>query len=123
MTDPEKPADPENPAKELPPGVPEPPDMSKVSDLRRRMAKNRSGRRKKPVTSDRGRQARDIGTYTIIPMMMVAGPLVGYLMGKGIENLFGGQPWPSVVGMLFGLVAAFRQIFLLLARKGKKEKE
>ena len=123
MTDPEKPADPESPAEELPPGVPEPPDMKKVQDLRRRMDKNRSGRRGKSPSGDRGRQARDIGTYTIIPMMMIAGPLVGFLMGKGLEKLFGGQPWPSVGGMLFGLVAAFRQIFLLLARKGKKERD
>ncbi len=123
MTDPEKPTDPETPAEELPLGVPEPPDMNKVRDLRRRMTKNRSRRRRKAPSNDRGQQARDIGTYTIIPMMMVAGPLVGYLMGKGLENIFGGQPWPSVVGMLFGLVAAFRQIFLLLARKGKKEGE
>ncbi len=121
MTDPEKPTDPEQPAEELPPGVPEPPDMNKVRDLRRRMSKNRSRRRRKSPSSDRGQQARDIGTYTIIPMMMVAGPLVGYLMGKGLENMFGGTPWPSVVGMLFGLVAAFRQIFLMLARKGKEK--
>jgi F0F1-type ATP synthase assembly protein I len=123
MTDPEKPAETETSTQELPPGVPEPPDLSKVRDLRRQMAKDRSGRRKNPSSNDRGRQARDIGTYTIIPMMMVAGPLVGYLMGKGLENLFGGRPWPSVAGMLFGLVAAFRQIFLLLARKGKTDQE
>jgi F0F1-type ATP synthase assembly protein I len=118
MTDGESP---DTPDEELPPGVPEPPDMNKVRDLRQRMTKNRSGGPRKSLSKNHGQQARDIGTYTIIPMMMVAGPLVGYLMGKGLENLFGGTPWPSVVGMLFGLVAAFRQIFLLLARKGKKE--
>lgn len=121
MTDPKKTAGSEVPDEELPPGVPEPPDMNKVRDLRQRMTKNRSGRRRKPLSGDQGKQARDIGTYTIIPMMMVAGPLVGYLMGKGLENMFGGTPWPSVVGMLFGLVAAFRQIFLLLARKAKEK--
>jgi F0F1-type ATP synthase assembly protein I len=123
MTDPEKPADSETPAEDLPSGVPESPDMNKVRDLRRRISKNRSGRRRKSSFQDRGQQARDIGAYTIIPMMMVAGPLVGYLMGKGLENMFGGQPWPSVAGMLFGLVAAFRQIFLMLARKGRKDQE
>ena len=55
-------------------------------------------------------------------MMMIAGPLVGYLLGKGLENLFGGQPWPSVAGMLFGLVAGFRQVYLLLVRKGRSER-
>jgi F0F1-type ATP synthase assembly protein I len=107
-----------------PPGVPEPPDMAKVDDLRERMAKERSGRRgSRRGTGEAGKQARDIGTYTIIPMMMVAGPLVGYLIGKGVENMFGGQPWPGVIGLLFGMVAAFRQIFLMLAERSKKDQE
>lgn len=114
----------ENPSETLPLGVPEPPDMAKVNDLRERMDRDRSARGgaagRRIIKKDRGKQARDIGTYTIIPMMMIAGPLVGYLMGKGVENIFGGEPWPGVVGMLFGMVAAFRQVFLLLAERGKK---
>ena len=114
MTDEEKPI----------PGVPEPPDMTKVDDLRERMDQDRSARRgsgRGILKKDTGKQARDIGTYTIIPMMMIAGPLVGYLLGKGVENMFGGEPWPGVTGMLFGVVAAFRQVFLLLANKDPKK--
>ena len=127
MTDPIKPgpfaANGDEPDETLPPGVPEPPDMAKVNELRERIDKDRSARRgtgRGILKKDSGKQARDIGTYTIIPMMMIAGPLVGYLLGKGVENIFGGEPWPGVVGMLFGMVAAFRQVFLLLAERGKK---
>ena len=113
-----------NSSQPLPPGVPEPPDLAKVRDLRQRMEKDRAGRRRgRRFNQQTGQQARDIGTYTIIPMMMVAGPLVGYLLGKGIENMFGGEPWPGVIGLLVGLVAAFRQIFLLLAAKTKQDRE
>jgi F0F1-type ATP synthase assembly protein I len=117
--------DPDDGTENLPPGVPEPPDMAKVDDLRGRMERERGGRRGRRrgmFDKDAGSQARDIGTYTIIPMMMIAGPLVGYLLGKGAENLFGGEPWPGVIGMLFGVVAAFRQVFLMLADKGRKKK-
>ncbi len=134
MTDQDKPdpVGPGNgdPAEKLPPGVPEPPDLAKVRDLRQRLAQDRSARGGSGPGGGRGpgrgaptgKQARDIGTYTIIPMMMIAGPLVGYLLGKGAENLFGGEPWPGVIGMLFGLVAAFRQIFLLLAARVKRDR-
>ncbi len=102
--------------------IPDPPDMAKVRDLRERMEKEKAGRsRGLGRGTPTGKQGRDIGTYTIIPMMMLAGPLVGYLLGKGLENLFGGEPWPGVAGMLFGLVAAFRQIFLLLADRAKRD--
>ena len=129
MTDQEKPdsesPDDGNSAETLPPGVPEPPDLAKVRDLRERMEKDKAERRGSRRGLGRGtptgKQGRDIGTYTIIPMMMLAGPLVGYLLGKGLENIFGGEPWPGVAGMLFGLVAAFRQIFLLLADRAKRD--
>ena len=129
MNDLEKPdsesPDDENSAETLPPGVPEPPDLAKVRDLRERMEKDKAERRGSRRGLGRGtptgKQGRDIGTYTIIPMMMLAGPLVGYLLGKGLENIFGGEPWPGVAGMLFGMVAAFRQIFLLLADRAKRD--
>ena len=122
MTDQEKPDSGDTP-EILPPGVPEPPDLSKVRDLRERMEKDKAERRGsgRGRGTPTGKQGRDIGTYTIIPMMMLAGPLVGYLLGKGLENIFGGEPWPGVAGMLFGLVAAFRQIFLLLADRAKRD--
>lgn len=130
MTDQDKP-DRENPAAPLPPGVPEPPDLAKVRDLRKRMEQDRlgrseaghGGRRGSGVRNISGKGARDIGTYTIIPMMMIAGPLVGYMLGKGLENMFGGEPWPGVAGLLFGMVAAFRQIFLLLADRARRDRE
>ena len=119
----EIPADPR--VEPLPPGVPEPPDMAKVRDLRERMEDDRADRRRgrgRGLGKETGKQARDIGTFTIIPMMMVAGPLVGYLLGKGFASMFGGEPWPEVVGLLVGLVAAFRQIFLLLAERARRER-
>ena len=121
MTDQEN----ENPEGPLPEGVPEPPDLSKVHDLRARMKEERSAGRGGPrgYDSDKGKQARDIGLYTVIPMMMVAGPLIGYLLGKGWENMFGGEPWPGVIGLLVGLVAAFRQIFILLAERSRQDRE
>ena len=110
----------------LPEGVPQPPDMARVRDLRERIKEDRADRSGRPridPDNETGKQARDIGTYTIIPMMMVAGPLVGYLLGKGWENFFGGEPWPAVVGMLVGTVAAFRQVFLMLARKDRQRRK
>jgi hypothetical protein len=66
----------------------------------------------------RGKWIRDIGSYTIIPTMMVVGPLLGWWIGRQIEARWGGDPWPSVGGAIFGLAAAVRQIYLILTRKG-----
>ena len=50
----------------------------------------------------------------MIPAMLLAGPAVGYGLGWLIERWWGGTPWPVVAGTLFGMVAAFRQVFLVL---------
>lgn len=68
----------------------------------------------------RGKQLRDIGTYTAIPMMMVVGPAMGYYLGRLAERKWGHDPWLSTGGAVFGLVAAARQIWLLLKRGGTK---
>ena len=109
----------------LPPGYPERPDPRKLDDLRTRVTRDRDARRDPHRTRlhDRlgdqaGRSARDIGSYTLIPMMLLAGPAVGYLVGRWLEGRLGGEPWLGVGGILFGLVAAARQIVLMLRKDG-----
>lgn len=109
--------------------LPEPPDPARVEDLRRRLRQERQARgggsgglpRLGARTQEEaGRRARDIGIYTIIPMMMLVGPAIGYLLGMGAERVFGGKPWPSLAGMLWGMLAAFRQVYLILKERGRK---
>lgn len=109
--------------------LPEPPDPARVDDLRRRLQRDRRERARgagglplpglKPG-AETGRRAREIGIYTIIPMMMIVGPAIGYLLGLGAERVFGGKPWPSLAGMLWGMLAAFRQVYLILKERGEK---
>ncbi len=113
----------------LPEGFPDRPDGKLVDSMRQQLRAERATRQdpsKRPAmdryTAKVGKSAKDIGTYTLIPMMMLAGPAVGYLLGMLAENQWGGAPWTSVGGLLFGLVAAFRQIFILLARKAEADK-
>lgn len=109
--------------------LPEPPDPARMEDLRRRLSQERRARGGGPAgfalpgsrkNEETGRRARDIGIYTIIPMMMLAGPAIGYLLGLGAERVFGAKPWLSLAGMLWGMLAAFRQIYLILKERGAK---
>lgn len=109
--------------------TPEPPDLARVAELRRRLRQDRREHSTKipgldvpgmRTPEEAGRRVRDIGIYTIIPMMMFVGPAIGYLAGLGVEKVLGGKPWPSVLGMLWGLAAAFRQIYLILKRRAEK---
>ncbi len=113
----------------LPEGFPERPDAKKLDAMQDQLLRARRARmasqnntRVEKYAARVGKSAKDIGTYTLIPAMMIAGPVVGYALGWLVEWKWGGAPWPAVIGLLFGLVAAFRQIFIILTRKtGKSE--
>lgn len=111
----------------VPDGFPEPPDMTKVDALRSKLRSDKAagGNYHRTPLHDRlgkndGKSARDIGSYTLIPMMMVVGPIIGYLMGHYLEGRIGGEPWLGVVGIMFGLAAAVRQIILLLQKRSQE---
>ena len=101
--------------------IPSPPDPARVRELRRQLDRDLRQRRRESrqvrvgLTPRTGKQIRDIGAYTMIPTMMIAGPALGYGFGWVIQEVLGGAPWVAVGGMFFGLIAAFRQIYLLLA--------
>ena len=114
----------------LPEGYPERPDLRRVRELREKLKRDQAARRDPHRTRlhdrigvDQGKSVRDIGSYTLIPMMMVFGPVIGYLVGHWVENRFGGSPWVGVGGALFGLAAAVRQIVIMLSQKNGSAKE
>lgn len=109
--------------KDEPNAFPEAPDLKRVRDLRARLQaeKREVGQdRDRRLTGKVGNAARDLGTYTLIPSLMIAGPVVGYVLGRLVEKWLGGAPWGAVGGMLLGVVAAFREVILLLKRKSGK---
>ena len=111
----------------LPDNYPEPPDLAKVTELRAKLKKDKAAagaEHHTPLHSriagkDKGKSARDIGSYTMIPMMMLVGPMIGFLMGHWIEGRFGGEPWWGVGGVFVGLAAAVKQIIIMLQRRSR----
>lgn len=112
------------------PDLPESPDPERVRRLREQMRSSRSNESshsnllasRRDRNSKRNR-ARDLGAYTLIPMLMLAGPAVGYGVGLLAQRQWGGEPWGAVIGVLVGMVAGFRQVFLLVADIQKRNRD
>jgi len=107
-----------------PTDFPEPPDPDRLAEVRAHLSASKARRQSEDAAKRRrfggrinGEQIRSGGTYTLIPALLLAGPAVGYGLGWVIQHRWGGEPWWGVGGTLVGLVAAFRQIFLILAGK------
>ena len=64
---------------------------------------------------------RKVGLYTVIPTMMVVGPLLGYLGGAWLERRFGHEPWFGFGGMVLGIIASARQVALVIRRGAERD--
>lgn len=64
------------------------------------------------------------GRASVMGLHMVSGIIVGTLMGYGLDRWLGTYPWCSGVGLVFGIGAGFRNLWVdakALIRQGEEE--
>ena len=76
-----------------------------------------------PDDREREKQLRQIGLYTAIPALLIAGPLVGYFGGSWLDGKLDTEPWISVVGLFLGFVASGREIASLIKKAQALDKQ
>jgi hypothetical protein len=70
----------------------------------------------------RGNHIRDVGVYTVIPAMLIVGPVMGWLAGRWAAGRWGHDSTFETAGALLGFAAAVRQIQLIIQRESKRQK-
>lgn len=69
---------------------------------------------------DKDARRRQAIVLTAIPMVLVAGPLVGVLIGSYLDGKFGTGPWIMIVFLILGAGASIKQVKQLLAKVSEK---
>lgn len=54
---------------------------------------------------------------------MVAATLIGLAMGYYLDKWLGTSPWLTLIFLVFGIVAGFRNIYILTDRELKRQKQ
>ena len=67
------------------------------------------GQRKSRVQRS-AEHTRDVGSFTVIPAMIMVGLLGGYFLGAWLEGRFGYEPWLGFGGLVLGGVASVRKV-------------
>ncbi len=70
---------------------------------------------------NRYRLLRRLGLLTTIPVVLLAGPLIGFYIGDYIDKKLSTAPWFMLFFLLLGFIASIRQTITLLTRAGNKE--
>jgi F0F1-type ATP synthase assembly protein I len=66
-------------------------------------------------------QLKQIGVLTTIPIILLAGPAVGYFTGGWLDRKFRIYPWFTVALISLGFIASGREVFRLLQEISKDE--
>lgn len=71
--------------------------------------------------NDKSAGYRQIGFLTLIPIIMVVAPLLGYFLGSFLDEKLGTEPYLMIVFIVFGFVAAGKEVYELIKRSAKEE--
>ena len=77
-----------------------------------------------PSRRGRGVSAyRRMGDAWMIATILPAAIGLGYLIGTGLDRLFGCYPWGTIAFSALGIVAGFREVIRIALRVGREEDE
>lgn len=59
---------------------------------------------------------RQAGIYTIIPIILAVGPIIGYFMGNFLDKKLHTSPYLMILFIIFGFIAAGKEVYNLTKR-------
>lgn len=86
-------------------------DNSQIDDLDRRIANARAVEEARTGGASPTGPGKGYGQGTRVLMELIGAPLGGGIIGWAIDHWFTGTHWALVVGVVLGIVVAFRNIF------------
>ena len=64
---------------------------------------------------------RQIGLLSSIPFILALAPIVGYFLGKFLDQKFQTEPWLSLVLLALGFVAGVRETIKIVKMSQEEE--
>ena len=64
---------------------------------------------------------KDLGIITRVSIELVAGTVVGAVLGYLADRMMGTAPWLMITGIFFGAIAGFRNIMRYLSNLDKSD--
>ena len=59
---------------------------------------------------------RQAGIYTVIPLILAVGPIIGYFMGNFLDKKLHTSPYLMILFIIFGFVASGKEVYNLVKR-------
>jgi F0F1-type ATP synthase assembly protein I len=76
---------------------------------------------KKVSKPDLAPKWRQIGIYMTIPFVLAISPIMGWFIGRWLDEKFDTNPYLMYVGLFLGFIAGFRELYYIVKRFGNGE--
>jgi ATP synthase protein I len=73
------------------------------------------------IDKERKKLLKSLGVLSSIGISVVLAIAIGVFMGVKLDEWFGTAPWLFFIFLFIGIVAGFRNIFVIIARELKKD--
>lgn len=68
-------------------------------------------------------QLKQLGVLMTVPMILLAGPVIGFLLGGWVDHKIRVYPWFTIFFIALGFIASAREVARLLRQISKEDKE
>lgn len=75
------------------------------------------------MADDKRELFKSLGLLSTIGISMVASTLIGLAVGYYLDRWLETSPWLTLLFLLFGIIAGFRNIFILTRRELRRQKQ
>ncbi len=66
---------------------------------------------------------RSLGFLSSVGITMVAATFIGLAMGYYLDKWLGTEPWLTLIFLLLGIVAGFRNIYIMTSRELRRQQQ
>ena len=74
---------------------------------------------RKKKKAEKRRHLRQIGLLGTIPILIAVGPVVGFFIGRWLDEKLGSEPYLLVLFLIIGFIASGREIYGIIKRAEK----
>jgi len=78
----------------------------------------------KPDSDEKSRwDIKQMSLFAAIPGLLLAGPLIGYIIGWWLDGKFGTKPYLAALGVFMGIAAAGLEIVQVIKKASSAESD
>lgn len=78
---------------------------------------------KKPKKAKKRSELRQLGLLGTIPMLLAAGPLIGFFIGRWLDSKLGTEPFLMILFLVMGFGAAVKETIKIIKEANRDSED